>query len=191
MSKYAPKNPSADDIAAIVARYQAGEPPKRIAPDYGVSCTSIKNWIRQSGTPMRNIQEAAKLRRGLAKTKTDAQNANHWSLKAPRTCTECGQTYTANSARQRRCYDCIPSRQAQARFRRYGITEHDYKQLLKLQNHQCALCDKAIADNAYTAVDHCHTTGKVRGILCRGCNMVLHYYERPGFNQRVHQYLGR
>ena len=190
MPNYRPKYPL-EHIDAIATRYRSGETPRSIAPDYGVTDVTIKNWLRAAGIQLRTVQEAGALRRGLDKTKVNAQNAHHWSLKRPRTCTECNQVYVARSSRQRRCYDCIPDREARARFRRYGITEHDYKQLLETQKHQCALCDKPLSENNYTAIDHCHTTGKVRGILCRGCNMVLHYYERPGFNQRVHQYLGR
>lgn len=56
----------------------------------------------------------------------------------------------------------------------YNISEEDYKKLL---NSQSSLCRGCMADfRVYTripAIDHCHKTGKVRGILCDSCNMVL------------------
>lgn len=42
-----------------------------------------------------------------------------------------------------------------------------------------------------TTVDHDHVTGRVRGALCRVCNMVLHYVERPGWWDAAKRYLGR
>lgn len=52
---------------------------------------------------------------------------------------------------------------------RYGITLKDFERRLIIQNGLCALCkDKKAVD-----VDHCHETGRVRGLLCRGCNVGL------------------
>ena len=60
---------------------------------------------------------------------------------------------------------------------RYGITPQQYAELLTLQNNRCAICgNEESAINVNTnkvqklAVDHCHTTGKVRGLLCQDCN---------------------
>ena len=49
---------------------------------------------------------------------------------------------------------------------RYGLTSEDRQFLHDQQEGQCAIC-KA---NTLLVVDHSHTTGKVRGLLCRGCN---------------------
>ena len=54
----------------------------------------------------------------------------------------------------------------------YGINQEDYNKLLASQNSQCAICGKASHEH-YLMVDHCHTTGKVRGLLCRYCNFIL------------------
>jgi hypothetical protein len=60
---------------------------------------------------------------------------------------------------------------------RYGITPEQYAEMLMTQNNRCAICgNKESAININTnkiqklAVDHCHTTGKVRGLLCQDCN---------------------
>lgn len=53
---------------------------------------------------------------------------------------------------------------------RYGITLLDYQNLLIAQNNRCASCgnlDKELV------VDHCHDTGKVRGLLCNPCNGLI------------------
>lgn len=61
--------------------------------------------------------------------------------------------------------------------REYGVSLEQAHALLDSQGGQCAICakpltmaqaDKKAAD--FSHVDHCHTTGKVRGILCNNCN---------------------
>lgn len=49
----------------------------------------------------------------------------------------------------------------------------------------CWICRENPAD----CVDHDHETGAVRGVLCRVCNMVLHYVERPGWWDDAKAYL--
>jgi hypothetical protein len=49
--------------------------------------------------------------------------------------------------------------------------------MLAAQNYCCAICnsDKAVARRSHYSwrVDHCHTTGKVRALLCHNCNIAL------------------
>ena len=56
---------------------------------------------------------------------------------------------------------------ASSRKLRFGISREDYSQMLVDQNNSCAICKKEIGWEA--AVDHCHTTNKIRGLLCRNC----------------------
>src|SRR5690242_13759158 len=64
--------------------------------------------------------------------------------------------------------------------RKFGITLEQYEEMLKAQDNKCAICRKEETTPhsrskkiIRLAVDHCHTTGKVRGLLCRSCNQVL------------------
>jgi len=61
-------------------------------------------------------------------------------------------------------------------FNKFGITEEDYKLLLEKQDGKCSIC-KVVLENKYPNIDHCHTTGKVRGILCNCCNRGLGYFK--------------
>ena len=62
------------------------------------------------------------------------------------------------------------------RQRRFGITPERYSELLKLQNGTCAICKQPetatrLGKVKALAVDHCHQSGAVRGLLCADCNM--------------------
>lgn len=52
----------------------------------------------------------------------------------------------------------------------FGITLSDYEDILKKQNGVCAICHHVSPDGRQLCVDHCHTTGVVRGLLCSPCN---------------------
>jgi len=54
----------------------------------------------------------------------------------------------------------------------YGITIDDYLRILAKQNGVCAVCGKTGGQKCLS-VDHNHNTGKVRGLLCQRCNLVL------------------
>lgn len=59
--------------------------------------------------------------------------------------------------------------------KKYNITIEDYDKLLISQNYKCAICKSSSSGrgNNLFDVDHCHTTGKIRGLLCIKCNMGL------------------
>lgn len=75
--------------------------------------------------------------------------------------------------------DKTPERQRQHRNRRlirqYGMSLQEYEQILAQQNNGCAICGNP-PEKAYAKVlhvDHCHDSGKVRGLLCDNCNHLL------------------
>ena len=55
---------------------------------------------------------------------------------------------------------------------KYGITLTENNVLLQKQNNKCKICLVEFS-NVTPNVDHCHTTNKVRGLLCRACNTGL------------------
>ena len=56
----------------------------------------------------------------------------------------------------------------------YGITMEDYNRMLEAQNRVCKICGASRTSKKLSlVVDHCHTTGKVRGLLCDTCNRAL------------------
>jgi hypothetical protein len=56
----------------------------------------------------------------------------------------------------------------------FGITLDEYNLILGAQGNACAICRKTPEQNGKRlAVDHCHTTLKVRGLLCSTCNQAI------------------
>ncbi len=83
------------------------------------------------------------------------------------------------SVYEKNCKDCKKAFM-QKNFRKYnyGITDEQYQEKLEAQNHACAICGskhQAKTKNGKETlhIDHDHTTGNVRGLLCRECNLAL------------------
>jgi hypothetical protein len=55
----------------------------------------------------------------------------------------------------------------------YGIKQVDYEMMLNYQQHKCAICNEQLGEKLF--VDHNHSTGQVRGLLCSECNSALGY----------------
>lgn len=70
--------------------------------------------------------------------------------------------------------------------RRYGITVEDYDAMVEKQKGECLICQR----RRRLVVDHCHTSLKVRGLLCGTCNTGLGAFsEDPKIIQRAIEYL--
>jgi len=59
-----------------------------------------------------------------------------------------------------------------SRIRSYGISVEDYDRMFAEQNGACYICGKAPEGRALD-IDHCHKSGKVRGLLCSNHNRAL------------------
>lgn len=65
----------------------------------------------------------------------------------------------------------LPSK---SHLKKYRLTPMDYAKLLVTQHFRCAICKVHILDcKRRFAIDHCHTTKNVRGLLCVRCNIAL------------------
>lgn len=62
----------------------------------------------------------------------------------------------------------------------YGLTQEQYNLMLNQQNGKCKICNAAeVGSNRCSNfyIDHCHNTGKVRGLLCHSCNFGIGYFK--------------
>lgn len=75
----------------------------------------------------------------------------------------------------------------------YGLTLEEYDEMLVRQSGRCAICKTKQCFTGFRfAVDHDHTTGAIRGLLCRRCNQVLGQLgENPQLFEEAANYLRR
>ncbi|MGR6923085.1 endonuclease VII domain-containing protein [[Actinomadura] parvosata] len=84
-------------------------------------------------------------------------------------------------------------------FRTYGLMPHEYLLLLEQQGGVCAICRQGEPRQPgrtralfWLAVDHCHKTGAVRGLLCQKCNSAIGLLnDDPELLLRANSYLKR
>ena len=84
------------------------------------------------------------------------------------------------------------------RKKKYGMTDQEYSVLLEKQNNKCAICFESETHKGRggevipLAVDHCHKTGVVRGLLCFKCNTAIgKFNDDPQILQNAIVYLIR
>ncbi len=106
-----------------------------------------------------------------------------------RTCKACKRDYVPTGANQKYCKPCGVENakrigkecdkrlyKKKGRIKTFGLTEQQYDQMLSTQDECCAICGKHQKEFKRSfAVDHCHTTEKIRGLLCMKCNLLLGY----------------
>lgn len=72
---------------------------------------------------------------------------------------------------------------------KYGLSENEHLALIKEQNNLCAICGGKDAGKVL-CVDHNHTTGAVRGLLCGNCNVGLgNFRDNPKILESAIAYL--
>lgn len=76
-----------------------------------------------------------------------------------------------------------------SRFRQYGLTEKKFDQMYEGQDERCKIC-KVWQDSNEIHIDHDHSTGRVRGLLCKRCNFGLGWFnDKPDFLETAAWYL--
>jgi hypothetical protein len=113
-----------------------------------------------------------------------------------RKCKHCGKGFSPVSTSDHsafcsvecyRKYRRTPAYNREGNLRRiYGLTTEAYEKMLTRQNGACYLC-RAKPVGRRLAVDHDHATGRIRGLLCTGCNVKLGWYEAR--KELIAQYL--
>jgi hypothetical protein len=92
-----------------------------------------------------------------------------------------------------RCVGCHKTWKNKAHLaRKYGLSIDNYEKLLEEQSYKCAICGSTGSgqDSDRFVVDHCHNSGRVRGLLCWPCNIGIGMFkERPDLIERVVRYM--
>lgn len=98
----------------------------------------------------------------------------------PKPCKHCGTEFKPNAPSHLYCsQECADIGLSERYLQRtYGIGYKDYQAMLEEQDSKCKIC----GSEGFTmgehhkmklVVDHCHTSGNVRGLLCHNCNRAL------------------
>lgn len=150
-----------------------------------VTCNEDKPLVYKNKTQCQACYRREKRReRGLRKPGRPAGE--------PRThCSKGHELDAANTlivGKRRRCRLCF---RESSLLRIYDLTPEQYAQMLEAQDGKCAICrHEFTGENRDTNVDHCHKTGKVRGILCPDCNRGLGLFrDDPVLLQRALEYV--
>ena len=101
-------------------------------------------------------------------------------------CKEC------DKARVKARHQANPERTRNNNLKRnYGITLEDHSKMYEEQNGRCAICgNEGNGKWKKLCVDHCHTTGKIRGLLCKSCNIALgEFKDDPSIIEKAVLYL--
>jgi hypothetical protein len=72
---------------------------------------------------------------------------------------------------------------------KYGITLEDKRQMYRNQGGKCAICETKMTTTHNCMLDHNHTTGVVRALLCVRCNSGLSFLENREYTAKAKQYL--
>lgn len=95
-------------------------------------------------------------------------------------CRECGTVYNPKAPSHLYCSDACADIGHQRNWlrRNYELTLEEYQVMFDKQNGRCAICSSEgfqISRNQrqLVVIDHCHSSGKVRGLLCHNCNRAL------------------
>lgn len=148
-----------------------------------VACTSAsyKRWSKgkedslnayRADWYLKNRDRARKTNKAYQEEHRDKINksAREYRSRNPGKIKALNQKYALENKDKIKEYNSKRYRSSQ--LAQYGLTEETYFEILKTQGGTCALCDRPPGDK-HLAVDHCHTTGVVRGILCGWCNRGL------------------
>lgn len=84
-------------------------------------------------------------------------------------CKDCSATERRRDYRNRP--EAFKKHNRQSTLKQYGLTEDQFDDLLLHQQNKCRICDVIFIKTPH--VDHCHTTGRVRALLCAQCNTGL------------------
>jgi hypothetical protein len=140
---------------------------------YGIKCSKPYELARRAKRKNITVSELLILEKEeqdkLDKGYNFCKECKEWKIfgKAKTYCKECCSLKTKNN------YNYEKQR-AYLLKKKYGISCEKYDQMLHTQNYKCYICQKHEDKlDRSLAVDHCHTTGKVRGLLCGNCNRFL------------------
>ncbi len=83
--------------------------------------------------------------------------------------------YHKDRKKQHLSTECKRCQLNHQREKTFGVSSAEYWVMYHTQDGRCGICRKRLRSDRYKAfcVDHCHSTGKIRGLLCTNCNTAV------------------
>lgn len=154
----------------------------------------IKNIKKKHGTEYKSGTLTNFLgRRGVLRSQSEA----HALIRAKRKkrCQACDLEYSPTSYNQKWCDTCTGYGKYKRRVRAYGLTAQNLECMLQQQNSSCKICCKKF-DAAFSSdrgkmlyVDHDHSRGTVRGLVCLRCNLGLSFIDKADWLNSALKYV--
>jgi len=129
-------------------------------------CTSCKNEL-----PKSSFHKSSNTKDGLCFKCKECTNYNNRQSHL--------RNKEGNNKRKREWRKNNPEKFRNAALKsKFDISLDVYNSILESQNNSCAICKRdKLEFNYHLAVDHCHKTGEIRGLLCRNCNAALGHFK--------------
>lgn len=115
------------------------------------------------------------------KAKRQEASRKSWAKNRAKYIAQQREYYYANSTPEKRRIEHLR--------KKFDMTVEQYEAMATAQDGRCAICRKE-PKRYRLAVDHCHATGRVRGLLCPRCNVALGWLEQADHGPRLNEYLG-
>lgn len=125
---------------------------------------TVKEASRRWRTANRDKARKASRRWAAANRERNKETAQRWRA----------ENREKAAARQREWVAKNPAKMLAIDLRRFGMTPNQFNTLNQSQNGVCAICRNPPSNKRKRLdVDHCHDTGKIRGLLCSRCNTAI------------------
>lgn len=137
---------------------------------------------------LKNLDKYRKIKKEYAKTPEQRKKRNiymqRWREKNREKSNEFARkSYWKNKYK-------IQNKQKIYSIEKYGITPEQFEIIFFNQEGKCLICKKIFenkVERRTAHIDHCHETGKIRGLLCSRCNTHLGWFEK--YSGGIYEYL--
>jgi|GEM_PF-1822130 len=178
------------ETSVLWERYQSGKTMREIAAEFKIDRKTVARRFNLAGYSVRSSGPSQRLPVGSGLRRC----SNCHQVKPLEEFGRSSRAY--GQGRDYRCTICLRERSRRRNIKTcYGITLEQFNQILSAQGGGCLICHSIDGGTRHgrkkrMAVDHCHKTGKIRGILCPRCNLAIGLFrEHPGSLQRAFLYL--
>ena len=134
----------------------------------------LNKWQRHR---LKNLERYRRIKREYARSPEERKKRTAY-MRIWRSKNRIKHNQMARESHQRNKHKHVEKRRNYHLLKKYGISSLDYEKMFVAQNGLCMICEKnKHLGRRRLHVDHCHVSGKIRGLLCSKCNGSLGWFE--------------